>query len=54
MPALSVFGRRWLVAGDDLPGPAIFLATFHLVRSHQYSERNKKVNFFEHFAFNRS
>lgn len=31
MPALTVFNRRWLVAGDDLPGPAIFLATFHLI-----------------------
>jgi sn1-specific diacylglycerol lipase len=33
MPALTVFGRRWLVGSDDLPGPAIFLATFHLVRT---------------------
>lgn len=31
MPALVLFGRRWLVAGDDLPAPALLLAIFHLV-----------------------
>ena len=29
MPALKLFGRRWLLAGDDLPLPGIFLAVFH-------------------------
>lgn len=33
MPALNLFGRRWLIAGDDVPAPAIFLAIFHLVRA---------------------
>lgn len=31
MPALRLFGRRWLLAGDDVPAPAAFLATFHLI-----------------------
>lgn len=31
MPALRLFGRRWLLAGDDVPAPATFLATFHLI-----------------------
>lgn len=31
MPALQVFGRRWLLAEDDLPLPAAVLALFHLV-----------------------
>jgi hypothetical protein len=31
MPALRLFGRRWLLAPDDVPLPASFLALFHLV-----------------------
>jgi sn1-specific diacylglycerol lipase len=31
MPALSLFGRRWLISGDDVCFPAVQLATFHLV-----------------------
>ena len=31
MPALNVFGRRWLVAGDDMPLVSLFAAIFHLV-----------------------
>lgn len=31
MPALNVFGRRWLVAGDDMPLISSFAAIFHLV-----------------------
>lgn len=31
MPALQLFGRRWLIAGDDVPLPAAFLALFHFV-----------------------
>ena len=30
MPALSLFGRRWLISGDDLCFPALQLSTFHL------------------------
>lgn len=32
MPALVLFGRRWLIAGDDVPAPASCIALFHLVR----------------------
>lgn len=31
MPALVLFGRRWLIASDDVPLPAAGLAMFHLV-----------------------
>jgi len=31
MPALKVFGRRWLIAGDDMPLVSSFAAIFHLV-----------------------
>lgn len=31
MPALRVFGRRWLIAEDDVPVPAFFMAVYHLV-----------------------
>ena len=30
MPALLLFGRRWLISGDDLVFPALQLSTFHL------------------------
>ena len=32
MPALVLFGRRWLIASDDVPLPAAGLALFHFVR----------------------
>lgn len=31
MPALVLFGRRWLIASDDVPLPAAGLAAFHFV-----------------------
>lgn len=31
MPALQLFGRRWLISSDDVPLPASFCALFHLV-----------------------
>ncbi len=31
MPALVLFGRRWLIASDDVPLPAAGLAVFHFV-----------------------
>ncbi|KAL6772208.1 hypothetical protein ACKKBG_A29375 [Auxenochlorella protothecoides x Auxenochlorella symbiontica] len=31
MPALRVFGRRWLIASDDIPIPAGFLAIFRFI-----------------------
>jgi len=31
MPALNLFGRRWLIAGDDLVVPALQLSLFHMV-----------------------
>lgn len=37
MPALVLFGRRWLCAGDDLVIPALQLSIFHLVRYHRLS-----------------
>lgn len=33
MPALVLFGRRWLLASDDVPLPAAACALFHGVRS---------------------
>jgi hypothetical protein len=31
MPALSLFGRTWLVAADDLPVPMMCLMVVHTV-----------------------
>jgi len=31
MPALSLFGRTWLVAADDLPIPMMCLMVVHVV-----------------------
>jgi len=31
MPAVRVFGRRWLIAEDDLPAPALLMLLFHIV-----------------------
>ena len=31
MPALRLFGRRWLLSSDDMPLPAAFCALFHFV-----------------------
>ena len=33
MPALRLFGRRWLLASDDVPVPAAICALFHFVSS---------------------
>ena len=30
MPALVLFGRRWLLGGDDLVIPALQLSLFHI------------------------
>lgn len=32
MPALKIFGRRWLISSDDVPVPAFFLTLFRVVR----------------------
>jgi hypothetical protein len=33
MPALRLFGRRWLMASDDVPVPAAICTLFHFVSS---------------------